>query len=66
MHSWPHMSIDKLIKAKNYPVYLGLQAWIRVSLKKYNFIENQKKECKSNEIRLDVFKKGDFDTKHPK
>ena len=33
MHSRPRMSIDKLIKVNNYPLYLGPQAWTYVPLK---------------------------------
>ena len=33
MHSQACMSIDKLIKARNYTIYLGPQAWIHVSFK---------------------------------
>ena len=41
MHSQPHMSIDKLIKDKNYPIYLGPQAWIHVLLKIKILIEKK-------------------------
>ena len=53
MHSQPHMSIDKLIKDKNYPIYLGPQAWIHVLLKIKILIE--KKMCKSIKTWLHIF-----------
>ena len=33
MDSQPCISIDKLIKAENYPIHLETQAWIHIPLK---------------------------------
>ena len=43
MDSQPCISIDKLIKAENYPIHLETQAWIHIPLKiNFFFIENKR------------------------
>ena len=58
MHSQPHMSIVKLIKAKNHLIYLGPQAWIHFPIKIRNFIE-KKKVGNANRMKFGCIK--DFD-----